>query len=89
MTPLQIQLQQEEAAEPSVRSFWSKILSTVFYYNNVPSCSHITSCCDLVDAPNVKPGQILDRDLQGRARMLQEAPFGGQQEVRFLESVLN
>lgn len=47
------------------------------------------SCCDLVEALNVKPGQVLDRDLQDRARMLREAPFGGQQEVQFLKSVLN
>lgn len=88
---LWLHLQQEATAEPATltRRFWSKILSPVIQHNNVPSCSPIASCCDLVEAPNVKPGQILDSNLQGRARMLQEAPFGNQREVWFLKLVLN
>lgn len=87
---LWLHLQQEPTAESATLTrFWSKILSPVIRHNNFPSCSSIASCCDLVEAPNVKPGQILDSSLQGRARMLQEAPFGSQQEVWFLKSVLN
>lgn len=62
LLPLRLHLQWEAAAEPATltRRFWSKILSTALWHNNIPSCSPITSCCDLVEAPNVKPGQVLD-----------------------------